>query len=165
MRRLEEIRDRHRADARAQLLRARHYARFFGAPVSSFSAQHNQARAEVNDRRVRAHAVEAGRFARYGDLAVEELHVLASVAVGREIFRDQRIVEGIVHGWSDTDELIGGWDRRHGEATHVHGEEARRAYCLLLRTPDSVGTLGMSLGERESELELADQGGPAGAKK
>jgi hypothetical protein len=145
----EPVRQNHLHVARSNVLKARHYVMFFGKPIAEFTAEHNRARREQNDRTVRAYAVEGGKFARYADVDPMELYaLLPSGAPGRELAADDRVVRGLVDGWCDTDELLSELaDTQKIDALAAHRRgirdgETRDKLVELLRSRVASGLLG-----------------------
>ncbi len=92
---------RHVATATVNMLKALHFERFFGQPIAGFSPAHNAARAEANDRTVRAYAREAGQYAFYaGETLARWTHDYPAA------MNVARIRESMLEGWLATAKVL-----------------------------------------------------------
>ena len=83
----------HMADAIRKISEARHYHRYFGAPVGGLSERHNKLRADANATRVRVLSFEAGRAAFLSGGCFDDFEASLDIDEIRDSF---------MAGWMDT---------------------------------------------------------------
>lgn len=98
---VQVVNHRHVATATTNLLKALHFERFFGQPIAAFTAAHNAARAEVNDRTVRGYAHEAGRYAFFAGETLDYWHDRYPEATTVE-----RIADAMTAGWHEAARVL-----------------------------------------------------------
>lgn len=100
-----EIIARHVLESSQLLGKALHYHRFFGQPIAAFSAKHNEARAAINDRTVRALAAQAGEYCAYSGYHCAEAALFGEIAmVALDV---KRISEAFCEGYHTTMDTLG----------------------------------------------------------